>query len=115
MLQNTTIKARLAFVLLLLSALMLGIGLMGLINLSNTNASLRTVYEDRLLAVGQLDRVIRSGNRMQLAIALASTEDPAKLPELLATIERERGAAQKGGRIHRKVYRWRRAEAGHPN
>ncbi|MCL5060394.1 MAG: Tar ligand binding domain-containing protein [Candidatus Thermoplasmatota archaeon] len=57
MLKNLSIKARLVFVIGLLSVLLIGIGVMGLASLSATNASLKTVYEDRVVALGQLERI----------------------------------------------------------
>ncbi|MBS0308949.1 MAG: MCP four helix bundle domain-containing protein, partial [Proteobacteria bacterium] len=88
MLQNLTIKSRLIFVLALLSAFMVIIGAGGLISLNATNASLKTVYDDRLVPMGQLNRVIRLVNRNQLIVAKALTGDPAQ-------IEREMDAVQK--------------------
>ncbi|HEX9171435.1 MAG TPA: Tar ligand binding domain-containing protein, partial [Telluria sp.] len=89
MLKNTTIKARLAFVLVMLSMLMLAIGLSGLNNLSNANAALKTVYQDRLVAVGQLDLVIRSVNRSLIAITVANGSAPERLPDMIAIVEQE--------------------------
>lgn len=89
MFNNTSIKSRLIFVLVLLSGLLLAIGLMGLISLANANAALKTVYEDRLVAVSLLDQVIRSINRTQLAITEGSNQEPARLPELASTVESE--------------------------
>jgi methyl-accepting chemotaxis protein len=94
MFTHSTIKARLTCVLLLLSAAMLGVGLLGLFNLERTNATLRSVYADRLVATGQLDRVIRAGNRIQLALALAGSGAAADLPKVLGAIELERQETQ---------------------
>ncbi|MGZ5819356.1 MAG: Tar ligand binding domain-containing protein, partial [Burkholderiaceae bacterium] len=57
MLKNITIKSRLIFVIGFLSILMVAMGVMGFISLNNVNASLKTVYEDRLVCMGQLDQV----------------------------------------------------------
>ncbi|MBV8666387.1 MAG: Tar ligand binding domain-containing protein [Burkholderiaceae bacterium] len=79
MLDNTTIKARLIFVIAFLSALMVVIGVMGLSSLGSTNASLKTVYEDRLVSLGQLDSVIRAILRVQLSLSDAASAEPAQL------------------------------------
>ncbi len=55
MLNNTMIKSRLIFVIGFLSLLMTSIGILGLTSLATVNQSLRTVYEDRLVALGQLN------------------------------------------------------------
>ncbi len=95
MLHNTTIKARLCCVLVLLSALILGIGAMGLGSLGNANGALKSVYENRLVAVGQLDVLIRSVNRNLLAIAVGSGSGADKLPQLIAILEQEMAASDK--------------------
>lgn len=69
--QHFSIKSRLIFVISFLSALLIGIGSYGLAGISQVNASLQTVYEDRLVAAGQLDQVARALLRLQLGIALS--------------------------------------------
>ena len=78
MLKNLTIKVRLISVITLLSLIMLAIGLGGLSSLSTVNASLKTVYEDRVVALGQLDTVARKMLLNQYLAAQADTGDPAK-------------------------------------
>ena len=95
MLNNLTIKARLVAVLALLSLVMTVIGAAGIASLSNSNASLKTVYEDRLVALGQLQEVIRTINRNQLNVAKAVSDDPAKLPEMVKAVEEGRAKASK--------------------
>ncbi len=104
MLQNTTIKARLAFALLFLATMMLVIGLMGLFSLGGTNASVKTIYQDRLIAMGQLDQVIRALNRNQLALAWAVSADPDKLPAVAAGIEREKALINKEWSAYMATY-----------
>jgi len=83
MLKNLTIKLRLIFVIALLSAVSLFVGISGFISLGTVNASLKTVYEDRLVSFGQLDQVVRLIDRNQFAIAKAITADPAQVgPEM---------------------------------
>jgi methyl-accepting chemotaxis protein-1 (serine sensor receptor) len=69
MLSNLSIKSRLVFVISFLSLLLTGIGIMGLVSLHSANNSLKTVYEDRLVTVGQLDELVRLINKNQLAVA----------------------------------------------
>src|SRR5690242_4241972 len=54
MLNNLSIKSRLIFVIGLLSLASFIVGIAGLRNLSATNDSLKTVYNDRLVALAQL-------------------------------------------------------------
>ncbi|MEO8171308.1 MAG: methyl-accepting chemotaxis protein [Oxalobacteraceae bacterium] len=59
MLNNLTIKSRLTIVLSFLALLLTSIGGAGLYSLGATNDSLKTIYADRLVAMGQLDSIIR--------------------------------------------------------
>lgn len=95
MLKNTMIKSRLIFVIGFLSSLMILIGVLGLSSLVTVNEALRTVYEDRLIAVGQLDSVIRGINRNQLNIAKAISGDPANIPKLLDEVEKTKAEVTK--------------------
>jgi methyl-accepting chemotaxis protein len=90
MLNNLTIKIRLVAVLAILSLMMTVIGIAGITSLSNSNDSLKTVYEDRLVALGQLQDMIRSMNRDQFAMANAALGDAAALPEMIKEVEEER-------------------------
>jgi methyl-accepting chemotaxis protein len=87
MLKNVTIKARLIFVIGVISAISLAIGLIGLRNLSVTNASLKTVYEDRLVAAGMLAEVLTQIQQNQNSLAMAVSGDTARLPEASADVE----------------------------
>ncbi len=95
MLNNVSIRARLIFVIAFLSAIMVGIGVMGLLSLSGANAALRTVYEDRLIALGQLDRVVRGVNRNQLAIAKVVSADPSQFAPAAIAIEQDMAEVNK--------------------
>jgi methyl-accepting chemotaxis protein-1 (serine sensor receptor) len=57
MLKNISIKARLIFLTALLATVAIIVGLTGLASLRDTNASLQTVYNDRLIALVDLSRV----------------------------------------------------------
>ena len=58
MFKNISIKARLIFLTVLLGTVSIVVGVTGLANLSTTNASLQTVYNDRLVALDQLSQVL---------------------------------------------------------
>ncbi|NHZ82384.1 HAMP domain-containing protein [Massilia sp. CCM 8695] len=87
MFKNLTIKARLIFVITVLSVISLLIGLLGLRNLSVTNASLKTVYEDRLVAVGMLAEVLTEIQQNQTALSKAVSADPAGLGAVADEVE----------------------------
>lgn len=74
MFKNLTIKSRLTFVIGLLSVLLVGIGLFGLYGMSKANDGLRTVYEDRTIPMGQLDKIVRllNSNRINLLESLVN-------------------------------------------
>jgi methyl-accepting chemotaxis protein len=55
--KNLSIKSRLMFVVGLLSLLLLLIGGMGLYGMNKTNESLRTVYEDRTIALSRINLI----------------------------------------------------------
>lgn len=77
MLKNISIKARLIYVLAFL-ALQLVIGaVMGLTSLSKVNLALDDIYDNRLVALGHLDVVLRQSTREQLFLfaAVNSTGD----------------------------------------
>ncbi len=71
MLQNIKIKTLLIAVIGLLSLLLIAIGSYGLYNQATTNESFRSVYEDRTVAMGQLDKVVRGLISSRLSIANA--------------------------------------------
>ncbi|RZT09730.1 methyl-accepting chemotaxis sensory transducer with TarH sensor [Duganella sp. CF402] len=89
MLKNTSIKSRLIFVIGLLSLLMTAIGAISLFRLDAANATLKTVYDDRLIPVGQLDRVVRGLQNVQLNLQGGLQEaDPAEARRQLAAADK---------------------------
>lgn len=66
--KKMNIKARLIFILGLLSFLLVGTGILGMWGLSQSKDSLQRVYEDRLVGLGQLDGVIRGVARNRIAL-----------------------------------------------
>lgn len=69
-LNNMKIRTKLTVLIVFVSALLGGIGLTGLLGINNSNNALLSVYNDRLLAINQLNE-IRS-NQMQIRIELLS-------------------------------------------
>ncbi|ARU30506.1 methyl-accepting chemotaxis protein [Sulfuriferula sp. AH1] len=88
MLKNIRIKTLLISVIGFLSLLLIAIGSFGLYNQASTNESLRTVYEDRTVALGQLDKVVRGLISSRLSIANAIIEpDEANIRKRIAELE----------------------------
>ncbi|MDH4190570.1 MAG: Tar ligand binding domain-containing protein, partial [Betaproteobacteria bacterium] len=77
MFTNLTIKARLAVTMGLLAAIMVAIGAAGLYGLSQSKEELRTVYEDRTIAIGQLSEIARLVERNRINL-LESIDDPSR-------------------------------------
>ncbi|MBI4986095.1 MAG: methyl-accepting chemotaxis protein [Rhodocyclales bacterium] len=75
-----TIKTRLIGVLVLLSALLLIIGIQGVVGMKNVNEGLGTVYNDRLIPTGQLAQINLLMQENMRQLHLASMHDP-RLPE----------------------------------
>lgn len=59
MFANLTIKPRLVFVISFLSSLLVCIGIVGMASLNSANDSLKTIYGDRLVPLGQLNTIVR--------------------------------------------------------
>ena len=57
MFSKLTIRARLIFVISFLALMLVGSGVLGLVGLRSTNAQMRSLYEDRLVAFSQLERM----------------------------------------------------------
>jgi methyl-accepting chemotaxis protein-1 (serine sensor receptor) len=53
---------------------------------------MQAMYANQLVCLGQLDKIVRALNLNQLALARALTVEPAKVPQLLADIERNNAA-----------------------
>ncbi len=58
MFNNMTIKSRLMFVISMLSLLLVGIGSLGLYGINQSNAGLKSVYEDRTVPAVQLGKIL---------------------------------------------------------
>ncbi|WP_082552004.1 methyl-accepting chemotaxis protein [Massilia sp. Root351] len=91
--KNLTIKARLIAAIAFLTVLLAAIGFAGLNSLSRTNASLQTVYDDRLVAMGMLNQIGTGLLYQQIALGNAVDAQDGGHSTLLAQ------AQQRGGEI----------------
>ena len=77
MFKNASIKSRLVFTIGLMSVLLLGVGIYGMVGMSKANDGLKTVYEDRTISLAQLGdieaKLLR--NRLHIAISLNRSEE----------------------------------------
>ncbi|MBW8370478.1 MAG: MCP four helix bundle domain-containing protein, partial [Thiobacillus sp.] len=96
MLTNLSIKSRLIFVIGFLSVLLIGIGIMGLVSLSTTNGSLKTVYEDRVITLGQLERVSALMNGSQIIVGESVSGQLSAFPEDTAVVDKRVDEIRKG-------------------
>ncbi|WP_324780772.1 methyl-accepting chemotaxis protein [Thiobacillus sedimenti] len=87
MLANLSIKSRLVFVIGFLSVLLVGVGIMGLASLSSTNAALRSVYHDRTVALGQLDRISMLVNQNQITLAEVTAGQLSAFPDDVSAVD----------------------------
>ena len=74
---------------------LLVLGGSGFYGIRSENASLQTVYEDRLVALGQLDVVIRMIDSNQLLVAKAITAKESDRPNFIEQIGKNRAEANK--------------------
>ncbi len=89
MFKNLTIKSRLIFTLSFLVAFLLGIEMLGLFGLSKANDGLKTVYEDRVIPLGQLEHIESLLHQSRLAIVAALvTPTPEVIDNNTATFEK---------------------------
>ena len=87
MLKNLTIKARLIFVICLLCLISLAVGLIGLRNLGMTNDALKTGYNDRVVALGELGEVLSLIQQNQNTLATAASGQPEQLAAAIGEVE----------------------------
>lgn len=76
MIKNLTIKVRMIFVIGFLCLMSAVIGTIGLLSLSATNSSVQTLYEDRVVALGQLSTVLSLMQQNQLTFSNAVNGKP---------------------------------------
>jgi methyl-accepting chemotaxis protein-1 (serine sensor receptor) len=95
MLKNLTIKARLIFVLGVLSIQLVLGAVMGLTALTKAQDSMQSIYDHRLVSLGRLDTVMRQSIRSEAIVALAATAPSDKVAEYLETIATDNAALHK--------------------
>ncbi|EGF31319.1 methyl-accepting chemotaxis sensory transducer, partial [Oxalobacteraceae bacterium IMCC9480] len=88
MFNNLSIKSRLIFVIAFLCVQLVVGALIGIISLGYSNEAARTIYEDRVVAMGQLDRMVRLQIQNQLLLTRAVAGEPAAAVALIADVER---------------------------
>src|ERR1035437_2694308 len=84
---NLTIRSRLIFVIAFLSVLSIVIGSIGLANLRSANISLKSIYETRLVPMGQLDQIVRLIDKNRLVIAESSNGDPTVIAKAMTEVD----------------------------
>ena len=87
MTQNLSIKSRLVFVIGFLAGLVLLMGLGGWLALRESNNATESVYTNRLMSVGYLDKVIRHENLIQMLLTRAANDSPDTYDKSLAQIK----------------------------
>ncbi|QDZ28156.1 methyl-accepting chemotaxis protein [Noviherbaspirillum sp. UKPF54] len=98
MLKSLTIKTRLIAVIAFLSLQLVIAGVVGVVSLGKANDAMRTMYDDRMVALGQLDHIIRWMNLNESGVARALTGEQAMRDEAIKEI---------GERIQRIDEEWK--------
>ncbi|MBB3212727.1 methyl-accepting chemotaxis protein-1 (serine sensor receptor) [Herbaspirillum sp. Sphag1AN] len=88
MLNNLSIKARLIFVVGFLSLLLAIFGAVGLLSQKRANADLQSMYEDRLVALAQLQQVIAGINTGRYAVSSAMVGDSGDIDKTVADLNK---------------------------
>ena len=96
MLANLSIKSRLIFVIGFLSMLLVGSRIIGLASLNSTNQALKTVYEDRVIGLGKLEKISALINKNQILIAESVSSQLSAFPEEISAVD-QRVAELKSG------------------
>jgi methyl-accepting chemotaxis protein-1 (serine sensor receptor) len=94
MFKNVTIKTRLIFVIVLLGLELVIGAVVGLVSLSHANEDMTSMFGDRLVCLGQLDKIVRALDQNQLMVAKATTADPKAVPGLLEEIARNKAIVE---------------------
>lgn len=95
MFKNLTIKSRLVFVISFLSLLLIGSGIVDISSLSSANESLKTIYENRLVPIGQLNQLVRVISENRMAVAESMNGDPAVVNKRMDEVDRKIGEVSK--------------------
>ena len=92
---NLTIRLRLISVIAFLCALLVAIGVIGLTSLGSTNNAFKRVYEDRVVALGQLEGISAMINKNQIVVGEAVAGQLSAFPEGVAVVDKQVVEARK--------------------
>lgn len=101
---NLSIRSRLFFVIALLSALLIGIGGLGVWGMHTVNVSLKTVYDDRLIALNYLDRMTQLMLTGRLAIATADVGNREKQAKAIEDASQQFRDAEKEWKTYQTTF-----------
>ena len=87
MLKNLSIKSRLIAVIAFLCVQLVVGALIGIVSLGVANETNRSLYEDRLVAMGRLDQVVRLQIQNQLLLTRAVAGEAANVGKLLEEVD----------------------------
>ena len=88
--KNLSIKARLIVILGLLSALLLGVGMIGLVGMSRSNVAINSLYSDRVVGLRELSKVNNGVLRNRNAVLnMVVTPSEENITLLLDRVEKE--------------------------
>ena len=85
--KHLSIKTRLIFLTVLLSAVSILVGAVGLVNQGATNAALGTVYHDRLLVLSRLSHILSLMQQNQNALSSAALAAEADNGPVIADVD----------------------------
>jgi methyl-accepting chemotaxis protein-1 (serine sensor receptor) len=88
MLNNLSIKSRLIFLTGFLAVQLVVGGVIGLVSLGNANNGMKSIYDDRLVPLGQLDNIIRLLDDNQLNVAKSLVSDPQTTARYMDEVDR---------------------------
>ncbi|KAF1047121.1 MAG: Methyl-accepting chemotaxis protein III [Herbaspirillum frisingense] len=88
MFSNLTIRARLIFVIGFLAVLLVGSGVLGLVSLKSTNAQMRSLYEDRLVSLSQLEEIAAALDSGRYGISTAIVGDSGEIDAGMDKLEK---------------------------
>ena len=88
MLKNLSIKSRLTFVMGFLCIVLIALGSIGLASLHTTNASLQSLYEDRVLPMERMNQITNSMHSTRTAVAESLDSSMSSLAAEIEQIEK---------------------------
>ncbi|TFW21764.1 HAMP domain-containing protein [Massilia arenosa] len=104
MFTKLTIKTRIIFVIAFLGIELVIGAAVGLFGLQAANGAMTSLYDDRLVCLGQLDHVIRKLNLNQLAVSQALTVTPDKVPALMDEVDRNAAVIETQWRAYTQTH-----------